>query len=294
MGKMLLLYFPLENTTLPSPQRCSRFALGCPLNLPLSPLALLILVASKLLLVQCPFVLTLCSGFETSPQIDTNTLPILFPTIVDIYHPTVPTFYTYKTSTTPIVATYSVRLSNTATIDVGVESSFLLGNLHVEIWTSGSLLATGGNKYNYSINITNICCSYLFLLHQDTLQETVSPGNYEIRIVLPPGQTSTALPQCIPYNFDLAIREVTPTQSVCLGDHLPYSLNTMRYLQSEGDFNYQSGSWIIRASNHTTSFNATQANSYIRVNIEPQQTTIGVYLQTASGTVKNIFLFIHL
>ncbi len=204
-----------------------------------------------------------------------------------------PTLYTYKTSTTPIVASYNVRLSNTATVDVGVESSFLLGNLHVEIWTSGSLLATGSNRYNYSINITNIYCSYFFLLYKDTLQETVSSGNYEIRIVLPPGQTSTALPQCIPYNFDLAIREVSPTQTVCTGDHLPYTFNTMRYLQSEGDFNYQSGAWIIRSSNHTTSFNVTQSNSYIRVSIEPQQTSIEVSLQTATGMVST-YLFSYL
>jgi hypothetical protein len=108
-------------------------------------------------------------------------------------------FFTFNTPSTPVVTSWTFRLADKAYFDAAVDSNFLRGNLHLELYYDTTLIISGDNNYD-----------------QNRLQTVLSSGNYELRIVLPPGQLTTGLPNCIQYNFALHIACILRTSITCL------------------------------------------------------------------------------
>jgi hypothetical protein len=215
--------------------------------------------------VTCP------PGNGNPPSITIITYPFDFgPTRT---RPSVDDYYTYNSPNTPVVAAYPFQLAATGFIDASVESDFLRGNLHLELYgsDSSSLVTTG--DYNYNANI---------------IQKVLEPGSYELRIVLPPGQRLAALPTCIKYNFELHISYTTSTSPGCESVRLPYTFNTMHYLGYEGAMNFQSENWIIPALSfatfHNINFSVPQP-SLIRIYTEPHTIDIDIKILNTAGTV---------
>jgi hypothetical protein len=75
----------------------------------------------------------------------------------------------------------------------------------------------------------------------------------------------------------------------CYGEHLPYSFNTMHYLSSDGEMNYQSSEWLVPsnfgfATLHDIKF-YVNASSMIRVYTEPHAVDIDIKLIDANSLV---------
>jgi hypothetical protein len=86
------------------------------------------------------------------PSIDFTKLPVIFSPTRN--SPAVPTFYTFNTQSTPVVARFSFRTAVTAFLDVAVESNFLFGALRVQLLSDSFSTADpvfGQQHYNLSI-----------------------------------------------------------------------------------------------------------------------------------------------
>jgi len=148
--------------------------------------------------VTCP------AGSGNPPPISISAIP--FDYGPSRARPSVDDYYTANLPNTPVVAAYPFRLTANGFIDAGVESDFLRGNLHLELYrTDRSTLVTAGD-FNYNHNL---------------IQEVLEPGSYELRIVLPPGPRVPELPGCIKYNFEMHISYTTSNSPGCETNNLP-------------------------------------------------------------------------
>eukprot|EP00026_Physarum_polycephalum_P000008 Phypoly_transcript_00008.p1 GENE.Phypoly_transcript_00008~~Phypoly_transcript_00008.p1 ORF type:complete len:1984 (+),score=285.38 Phypoly_transcript_00008:6000-11951(+) len=206
------------------------------------------------------------------PSIDFTKLPVVFAPTRN--SPAVPTFYTFNTQTTPVVARFSFRTAAAAYLDVAVESDFLFGALRVQLLSDSFSTADPVlGKQRYNLNM---------------LQQELPAGSYELRIILPV-QSIFSTSTCIPYNLRLYLTPMTGASAspVCYGEHLPFSFNTMHYLGADGQMNYQTSEWLIPpnfafATLHDIRF-SVNTTSLIRVYTEPHSIDIDIKLYDANG-----------
>ena len=152
---------------------------------------------------------------------------------------------------------------------------------------------------------------FFFYVYVDKLQQVLPAGSYELRIVLPT-QSMSSPSACIPYNLQLSLgiqlglnmlvlfwmllffflscflwltsvaTSGVSSAPACYGEHLPYSFNTMHYLGTDGQMNYQSDDWLVPsnfvfATLHDIRF-YVNSTSIIRVYTEPHSTDIDIKL----------------
>lgn len=215
-----------------------------------------------------------CSKTPTSPNIVVNRLPFTF--APNISTPIEPHFYSFNTPSNPIVYSVPFTLSNEAFFDAAVESDFLRANLRIELWSTSTnnIVANGYNDYSYN-----------------HWQQALERGSYEVRIVLPPGQTVPGIPTCQRYNFNLRLVEISPSTPVCQGEFLPFTFNSMRFLGYEGSMNYQSDGWRVPffSTTYTQNINFTvPVASMIRAYTEPHSVDVDIALMFANNTGSSL------
>jgi hypothetical protein len=217
-----------------------------------------------------PAIDTTCPpGSGNPPPLTISAIPFEFgPTRA---RPTVTDYYTMNTPNTPVVARYPFTLTSKGFIDSQVDSDFLLGNLHLELWRGSNLVKVGDYNNN-----------------QNLMQLVIEPANYELRIVLPTGQRAAGMPSCIRYNFELRLSYTSANSPGCNTNNLPYSFNTMHFLGYDGTMHFQADNWRVPslsfATFHNINFSVPQA-SLVRIYTEPHTIDIDIKILSAAGAV---------
>lgn len=123
--------------------------------------------------------------------------------------------------------------------------------------------------------------------------QDLSPGDYQLQIVRPPvgGSQVTGIPSCTPYNFAFYLG-LTRSSGVCIGEVVPSSFNSVRFLATDDNMHYQS-SYFLVPHNISTLYRyhdvslRVQNERMIRVYVEPHEVDIDISLLVAGSRVAS-------
>ncbi|EFA77852.1 hypothetical protein PPL_09350 [Heterostelium album PN500] len=161
---------------------------------------------------------------DVLPQIN-----IRIPYIFENATTTKGTYYSFGTK--QVIAMYSLTTTQILNLYTAVASDFLRGDLRVNLYrtTKGvsKLFVSGFHDYNYnSINVN------------------LDPGTYIIKIErISTPRTVTGL-DCVPFEYELNVLPLAMAQ-LCPGEHVPLSLNSIRFLGVEGRMHYESSNFVV-------------------------------------------------
>eukprot|EP01133_Synstelium_polycarpum_P007915 gene7915-9294_t len=169
------------------------------------------------------------NGQDTLPLIQNIRVPYTF----EANATSKQVYYTFvrPTYTTTTIAQYTFTITQVSNFYSAVASDFLRGDLRVNLYKkkAGSyLFISGSHDYNYH-----------------SIDANLDPDTYVVRIERPSlSYAVTGLPSCIPFEFEFSVVPISAS-SMCSGERVPLSLNSVRFLGVEGRMHYESSDFMV-------------------------------------------------
>eukprot|EP01087_Luapelamoeba_hula_P002906 TRINITY_DN1271_c0_g1_i3.p1 TRINITY_DN1271_c0_g1~~TRINITY_DN1271_c0_g1_i3.p1 ORF type:complete len:3009 (-),score=261.11 TRINITY_DN1271_c0_g1_i3:1901-10927(-) len=181
-------------------------------------------------------------------------------------------FFTYRFDR---ITSYSITLSESMRLFAQVDSGFMGSGVELElVYNSPTEIADMVNTKPGTPDFnTNV------------MDKILPRGSYSLRIIRPThAKPDAPLPTCAPFDFSLSLQPIDQQSEAlalpCYGEELPQSLNTVRFLLSDSDVNFQARNWKIpdgRFPSHRINF-SVRDKSLLRVYVEPHVVDIDMKL----------------